>query len=113
MGVGLHRPEAAETRDPVASGGSSSGSGSGGSSSGSGSGGSSSGSNGAGDASTGYDGAVPPPPAATCDLPAKTVDVSNPTTVVGTGTAASCTAQALTTAVAAGGVVTFDCGRRR
>ena len=53
---------------------------------------------------------MPPPPAATCDLPAKTVDVSNPTAVVGTGTAASCTSQALTTAVAAGGVVTFDCG---
>ena len=55
-------------------------------------------------------GAAPAPPAATCDLPAKAVDVSKPTTVVGTGTAASCTEKALATAVAAGGVVTFDCG---
>ena len=36
--------------------------------------------------------------------------VSNPTTVVGTGTAASCTEAALDAAVAKGGVVTFDCG---
>jgi hypothetical protein len=79
------------------------------SSGGSSSGGSSSGGSSSG-GSTGYDGAAPPAPAATCDLPAKAVDVSAPTTVVGTGTAASCTAQALTTAVAAGGIVTFDCG---
>jgi hypothetical protein len=38
------------------------------------------------------------------------VDVSNPTTVVGTGTAASCTFAALDAAVSAGGVITFDCG---
>src|SRR5690349_14309069 len=38
------------------------------------------------------------------------VDVSNPTTVVGTGTAASCTFAALNTAVTAGGVITFHCG---
>jgi hypothetical protein len=37
-------------------------------------------------------------------------DTSNPTTVVGTGTAASCTFTALSAAVTAGGVVTFDCG---
>lgn len=37
-------------------------------------------------------------------------DVSNPTTVVGSGTAASCTFAALEAAVANGGVVTFDCG---
>jgi hypothetical protein len=43
-------------------------------------------------------------------LPAQAVDVSKPTTVVGTGTAASCTPQALASAVAAGGIVTFDCG---
>ena len=38
------------------------------------------------------------------------VDVSNPTTVVGTGTPASCTFAALDAAVTAGGVITFDCG---
>ena len=36
-------------------------------------------------------------------------DVSNPT-VIGTGTAASCTFAALNTAVAKGGVITFNCG---
>lgn len=38
------------------------------------------------------------------------VDVSRPTAVVGTGTAASCTFAALEAAVTAGGVITFDCG---
>ena len=37
-------------------------------------------------------------------------DVSNPTTVIGTGTAASCTFSALKTAVGQGGIITFDCG---
>ncbi|MBI5068122.1 MAG: hypothetical protein HZB56_07765 [Deltaproteobacteria bacterium] len=37
-------------------------------------------------------------------------DASHPTAVVGTGTAASCTHDALAAAVAAGGVITFDCG---
>jgi hypothetical protein len=37
-------------------------------------------------------------------------DVSNPTTVVGDGTAASCTADEVVAAIAGGGVVTFDCG---
>ena len=37
-------------------------------------------------------------------------DVSNPTTIVGTGTAASCTADAFIAAVEKGGVVTFNCG---
>jgi len=37
-------------------------------------------------------------------------DVSSPTTVVGTGNAASCTFAALAAAVARGGVITFDCG---
>src|SRR5262245_48139200 len=35
---------------------------------------------------------------------------SSPTTVVGTGTAASCTFSQLQTAATAGGVITFDCG---
>jgi hypothetical protein len=37
-------------------------------------------------------------------------DTSHPTTIVGTGTASSCTFAALEAAVAAGGVITFDCG---
>jgi len=37
-------------------------------------------------------------------------DVSSPTTVVGTGSAASCTGDAFVAAVAKGGVITFDCG---
>jgi len=41
---------------------------------------------------------------------AQLVDTSHPTTVVGTGTAASCTFDALNTAVSQGGVITFDCG---
>jgi hypothetical protein len=36
--------------------------------------------------------------------------VTNPTTVVGTGTPQSCTSQALAAAVGNGGVVTFNCG---
>src|SRR5581483_4479853 len=40
----------------------------------------------------------------------KPVDTSKPTTVVGTGTAASCTFAALSSAVAKGGIITFDCG---
>ncbi|HEY3818287.1 MAG TPA: hypothetical protein VGL81_14005 [Polyangiaceae bacterium] len=38
------------------------------------------------------------------------VDTSHPTTLVGTGTAASCTFATLEAAVAKGGVITFDCG---
>jgi len=41
---------------------------------------------------------------------AQPVDVSKPTSVVGTGTAASCTFAALDNAVKKGGVITFDCG---
>jgi hypothetical protein len=37
-------------------------------------------------------------------------DVSAPTSVVGTGSAESCTAEAFVAAVAKGGVITFDCG---
>jgi hypothetical protein len=37
-------------------------------------------------------------------------DVSSPTTVVGTGTAASCSSSAFVAAVASGGVITFNCG---
>ena len=37
-------------------------------------------------------------------------DVSNPTTVVGTGSEATCTFSALQAAASKGGVITFDCG---
>ena len=38
------------------------------------------------------------------------VDTSHPDRVIGTGTPASCTSQAVVAAVAAGGIITFDCG---
>ncbi len=46
------------------------------------------------------------------DVPAegRAEDVSSPTTVVGTGSPASCTGDAFVSAVAKGGVITFDCG---
>jgi len=49
---------------------------------------------------------------ATCAIPpgAGLEDVSNPSTVVGGGTPASCTSAAFVDAVAQGGVITFDCG---
>ncbi|MBO4210966.1 hypothetical protein GSF22_33990, partial [Micromonospora echinofusca] len=47
---------------------------------------------------------------ATVPAEARAVDTSRPTRVVGTGTPASCTSAAVVRAVAAGGIVTFDCG---
>ena len=49
---------------------------------------------------------------ATCSVPteAALADVSTPRTVVGTGTPASCTSQAVVDAIAKGGVITFSCG---
>ncbi|MFI5489542.1 hypothetical protein [Micromonospora echinaurantiaca] len=41
---------------------------------------------------------------------ARAVDTSKPTRRIGTGTAASCTSEAVVKAVAAGGIITFDCG---
>ncbi len=41
---------------------------------------------------------------------ARAVDTSHPTRVIGTGTAASCTSEAVVAAVAAGGIITFSCG---
>ena len=41
---------------------------------------------------------------------AQAVDTTHPTRVIGTGTAASCTSRAVVDAVAAGGIITFDCG---
>jgi polymorphic membrane protein len=47
-----------------------------------------------------------------CKVPTEAApeDVSNPTTVVGSGTAESCTADGFVDAVANGGIITFDCG---
>ncbi|MET8906260.1 hypothetical protein [Micromonospora sp. NPDC004551] len=41
---------------------------------------------------------------------ARAVDTSHPTRTVGSGTPASCTSEAVVKAVAAGGIITFDCG---
>ncbi len=51
-------------------------------------------------------------PAGACAVPAaaQAKSVAQPTTVVGTGTPASCTSAAVVAAVANGGVVTFNCG---
>jgi hypothetical protein len=61
---------------------------------------------------TSSDASAPVLSSAACDVPAeaKLEDVSTPTTVVGTGTRASCTSSAFVAAVAKGGVITFDCG---
>ncbi|MGW6929509.1 hypothetical protein ACWGE0_05530 [Lentzea sp. NPDC054927] len=61
----------------------------------------------------------PPPPVAKFGNPnggaavppeAAAEDTSKPTRVIGTGAPASCTSQAVVDAIAAGGVVTFNCG---
>ena len=51
-------------------------------------------------------------PAGRASVPAEArpVDTSRPTRTVGGGTPASCTSEAVVKAVAAGGVITFDCG---
>ena len=48
----------------------------------------------------------------TCTVPvaAQEEDISKPDTVIGDGTATSCTADAFIDAVARGGVITFNCG---
>jgi len=55
---------------------------------------------------------TPVTPSGSCAIPAGggLEDVSHPTTVVGSGTPASCTASAFVAAVAKGGVITFACG---
>ncbi len=51
-------------------------------------------------------------PDGTCEVPAEAAleDVSSPDQVVGDGTPESCTSARVVAAVAAGGVITFDCG---
>ena len=53
-----------------------------------------------------------PNPEATCTVPseAQAEDVSDPTKVVGSGTPESCTSEAVVSAIAGGGIITFDCG---
>jgi hypothetical protein len=47
---------------------------------------------------------------ATIPAAAKAIDTSHPNHVIGKGTAASCTSAAVVSAVAAGGIITFNCG---
>ncbi|MFG1915994.1 hypothetical protein [Micromonospora sp. NPDC048898] len=47
---------------------------------------------------------------ATVPAEARAVDTSKPTRTIGTGSPASCTSAAVVQAVAAGGVITFNCG---
>lgn len=49
-----------------------------------------------------------------CAIPveAEAADVSSPDRIIGDGTPQSCTGQAVVAAVAAGGIITFDCGPR-
>ncbi len=61
--------------------------------------------------------ATPPPPApptnpgpSSCATPISAVNTAGNTNVVGDGTPASCTESAFEAAIAAGGVVTFNCG---
>ena len=51
-------------------------------------------------------------PNGTCAIPSEAAPepITNPRTVVGDGTPASCTGDAFASAVALGGVITFDCG---
>jgi hypothetical protein len=51
-----------------------------------------------------------PLPKKICTPPMDLVDTSKPTTVVGTGTAISCTEDALAAALFNGGIITFNCG---
>lgn len=56
------------------------------------------------------DAQVGPLPEVSCPDEPPLVDTSSPSQVVGDGSPASCTAEALGTAVSAGGVITFACG---
>ena len=76
----------------------------------------------AGNSTAGGSGAVPSAddrpaagnPDGKCTPPADAAleDVANPTTVIGDGSAASCTGKALVDAVAKGGVIPFNCGEK-
>jgi hypothetical protein len=111
---GAHTGGSGGTPASGGSGGTSASGGSGGTSASGGSGGTpASGGSGGTPGSGGAAGAAPSGTGGgACAIPtaAAAADVSNPTTVVGTGTAASCTPSSVAAAVAGGGVVTFDCG---
>jgi len=51
-----------------------------------------------------------PQGAATVPVEAQAVNTSSPTRVIGNGTPASCTSAAVVSAVALGGIITFNCG---
>ncbi len=55
---------------------------------------------------------VPPPPGGFCAVPAagQAENTRNPDHVIGNGTPQSCTSAAVVSAVAQGGVITFNCG---
>jgi hypothetical protein len=53
---------------------------------------------------------MPPPPSCQVPAAAQAESIATPTTVVGDGSAASCTAAALQAAVTTAGVIIFDCG---
>jgi hypothetical protein len=67
---------------------------------------------GGGSGHAGGAGGLVPPPSPVCDVPAaaQAESIATPTTVVGDGTPASCTAAALQAAVTTAGVITFNCG---
>jgi len=67
---------------------------------------------GGGSATNPQDGPAAGNPDGTCTPPAEAQaeDSSSPRTVVGSGTSASCTGDAVVAAVAKGGVITFNCG---
>ncbi len=111
---------AACSSDDSASSGSSSGA-SGGTSGTSGTSGGTSGTSGGTSGTSGTSGGPPtnpddgPPagnPAGKCTVPAEAQaeSIASPKTVIGDGTAASCTGDKVVAAIAAGGVVTFACG---
>ncbi|WP_437967942.1 hypothetical protein WMF04_00985 [Sorangium sp. So ce260] len=79
-----------------------------------GAGATSGGAGGAGAGSPAHEGGGPAAgnPDGSCDVPAeaRAADTSSPTTVIGDGTPESCTSEAVVGAVAAGGIITFDCG---
>lgn len=61
-----------------------------------------------------FDDTLPPPgnPDGSCSLPVEAGEesTSNPDHVIGNGTPQSCTSEAVVSAVAQGGIITFDCG---
>ena len=62
------------------------------------------------DAGPPIDGGPITPPTSTCGAPIMPVDTTHADHVVGTGTAASCTQDALRAAAMMGGTITFNCG---